>query len=86
MFRADGSKTLDQFKTAAASVDTTVAPKSVGGGVIGAQSAVQGTGTASGSSPTSTPPNAGMESRGAVKWSLMGLAGLLAVGFGGLIL
>jgi hypothetical protein len=75
------------FKSAAANVGTTVAPKTVQGGVIGAQADVQGTGTAAGSSPSkTTTPNAGTESRGSVQWTLLGLTGLVAAGVGSLIL
>jgi len=81
---SDGSKTFDMFKAAAVGAST-VAPNHVQGGVLGAQSAVQGSTT--GSSPSSTTTrNAGIESRGVVRWTLLGVTGLVAAGIGSLIL
>ena len=79
MDRADGSKTIEQFVAAAAKVDTTVAPSKVQGGVLGAASAVV--------APSSTATgNAGVESRGGIQWTFLGLTGLMAAGVGGLIM
>jgi len=86
---ADGSKTIDQFKAAAAKVAKTVPPSATQGGVIAPQSEVSGTGSATSGSPSSTSstkPNAGVESRGGVQWLLLGITGLVAAGFGSLIL
>jgi len=88
---ADGSKTIDMFKAAAANVSTTVAPKTVQGGTKQPAADVTGSGTVSGSSTSSTPsssskPNAGVESRGGIQWALLGLTGLIAAGVGSLIL
>jgi len=90
---ADGSKTIDEFKAAAAKVSNTVAPTIVQGGTKQPVADVKGSGTVSSSSSstsstsTSTSkPNAGVESRGGVKWALLAVTGLIAAGVSSLIL
>ncbi|KAF8861458.1 Cupredoxin [Acephala macrosclerotiorum] len=91
---ANSSKTIEAYISAAASVNATVAPATVQGGVIGAAKAGSsssstgtGTGTATGSSSTSTATgkNAGTETRGSVRWLLLGFTGAVAVGVGSLM-
>jgi len=87
---SDGSKTVAMFAETAKGVNGTVAPKIVQGGFKGAASAVPSpTGSATTSSSTSSStgkPNAGVESRGAIRWGLLGLTGVVAAGVSSLII
>jgi len=88
--RSSGN-TLDAFSTAAKSVNTTVATTGVRGGIVEDASKVgssPSTTSSSGApaSPTSSKPGAGVEARGSIQWGLLVLTGLVAAGFGGLII
>jgi len=84
-----GNKTIEAYIAAAASVKSTVAPATVQGGVIGpakaASSSSTGTSTSSSSTSTSSSKSAGIETRGAVRWVLLGFTGAVAVGVGSLM-
>jgi hypothetical protein len=70
------------YQQAAAQVQNTVAPTTVQGLVEGTLSS-----TSTSSSATNSPTkNAGVEARGGVKWTALGLTGVMAAGFGGLII
>jgi len=80
---SDGSKTLDMYKQAAANVAGTVAPSVVQGGVLGTAGSSTSTSSGASSSPTKS---AGVEARGGVKiWTVLAITGVVAVGFGSLI-
>jgi len=87
---ASGNKTIEAYVAAAASVSSTVAPATVQGGVVGpakaASSSSTGTATGSSSSSTSTGKSAGTETRGSVRWVLLGFTGAIAVGVGSLMI
>jgi len=72
---ADGSKTVEQYISAAAKIDTTVAPSKVQGGFLGAASAVV--------VPSSTATGAAATS--SIQYGL-GFTGLLAIVIAGLII
>lgn len=71
-----GAKTITAFIAAAKNATNTTIPATVQGGVIAASSS-----TNSSSNATS----AGVESHGSVQWMTLAFTGLMAVGFGGLI-
>jgi len=83
----NGNATIDAYIAAAANVKSTVAPATVQGGVVGPAKAASasGTSTSSGSSSTSSSKSAGIETRGAVRWALLGFTGAVAVGVGSLM-
>ncbi len=84
MFRTDGSKTLAMYQAAAMNAST-VAPTKVQGLIQGTLSSSTTSSTSSGT-PSATPTkNAGVEARGGVRWTALGLTGVVAAGFGGLI-
>ncbi|CZR53559.1 uncharacterized protein PAC_03438 [Phialocephala subalpina] len=87
---ASGNKTIEAYVAAAASVGSTVAPATVQGGVIGpakaASSSSTGTATGSSSTSSSTGKSAGTETRGSVRWVLLGFTGAIAVGVGSLMI
>jgi hypothetical protein len=86
MFRADGSKTLAMYQAAAMNAST-VAPTKVQGLVQGSLSSSTASSTSSSASSSTTPTkNAGVEARGGVRWTALGLTGVVAAGFGGLII
>ncbi|KUJ08953.1 Cupredoxin [Mollisia scopiformis] len=88
-----GTKTLDAYIAAAANVNSTVAPSNVQGGVIAAAlagsstgtSSTTGTSTSTSSTSTSTSKSAGVETKGAIRWMLLGFTGAVAVGVGSLM-
>jgi len=85
---SDGSKTLAMYQTAAKNVQNSVAPATVQGGTLGPAAAVNQGGSSSASSSasaSSTAKSAGVEARGGVKWFVVALTGLVAVGVGSLI-
>jgi hypothetical protein len=85
MFRTDGSKTLAMYQAAAMNAST-VAPTKVQGLIQGTLSSSTTSSTSSGT-PSATPTkNAGVEARGGVRWTALGLTGVVAAGFGGLII
>jgi hypothetical protein len=71
------------YQQAAMSVANTVAPSVVQGGVLGTPGS--GSSTSSSASSTATKKSAGVEARGEVKWTVLVVTGLMAVGFGSLI-
>ncbi|KAE8447355.1 hypothetical protein EG329_010913 [Mollisiaceae sp. DMI_Dod_QoI] len=83
----NSNKTIEAYIAAAANVGSTVAPSTVQGGVIGPAKAASssGTSTSSSSSSTSSSKSAGIETRGAVRWVLLGFTGAVAVGVGSLM-
>jgi hypothetical protein len=87
MFRADGSKTLAMYQAAAMNAST-VAPTKVQGLVQGSlsSSTTSSTSSSAPSPSTSSTKNAGVEARGGVRWTALGLTGVVAAGFGGLII
>jgi hypothetical protein len=85
---SDGSKTLDMYQAAAAKVANSVAPATVQGGVLGPAAAVNqatGSSTSSSASSSSTSKNAGVEAKGRVKWFVLVITGVVAVGVSSLI-
>ncbi len=87
-FRADGSKTLAMYQEAAANAST-VAPSKVQGLVQGtlSSSTTSSTSSITSASASSIPTkNAGVEARGGVRWTALGLTGVVAAGIGGLII
>jgi hypothetical protein len=64
-------------------VSNTVAPSVIQGGVLGTPGTASS--TSSSASSTSTKKSAGVETRGGVKWTVLAVTGLVAVGFGSLI-
>ena len=85
MFRTDGSKTLAMYQAAAMNAST-VAPTKVQGLIQGTLSSSTTSSTSSGT-PSATPTkNAGVEARSGVRWTALGLTGVVAAGFGGLII
>jgi len=89
---SDGSSTLAQYKAAAANVSNPAVPSVVQGGSIGpAKAASTGSSTSSAAttSTTSATKNVGsrgIETGGSARWVVTALTGLLAVGFGSLIM
>jgi len=85
---AGSPNTLDAYVAAAANANGT-APTVVQGGIVGAalsaSSSGTSTGTSTSSSSTSTSKSAGVETRGAVRWVLLGFTGAVAVGIGSLM-
>jgi len=75
------------YKSSAASVVNTIAPSVVQGGTLGkaGSGSSSSTGSSTSSGASSKPTNAGVEARGGVKWALLAITGLVAVGFGSLI-
>jgi hypothetical protein len=69
------------YQQAAANVSGTVAPTTVQGLVQGTLSST----STSSSATTSATKNAGVEARGGVRWTALALTGVVAAGFGGLI-
>ncbi|KAH7165754.1 Cupredoxin [Dactylonectria macrodidyma] len=68
---SSGNRTIENFVAAAAEVEDNVAPTATQGGTLGEAA----TGTGSSSTPTeSSGENAGIETRGEIRWGLMGLA------------
>jgi hypothetical protein len=66
---------------------STVAPTKVQGLVQGSLSSSTASSTSSSASASTTPTkNAGVEARGGVRWTALGLTGVVAAGFGGLII
>ncbi|KAI8723567.1 Phytocyanin domain-containing protein [Fusarium sp. LHS14.1] len=94
---SSGQRTLAAYKKAAADVDETVEPSSTGGGELG-PAATASSGSSEGSSSTgsaasstassteSAAPNAGIESRGEIRWGLMSLGVAMAGFVGGLMI
>ncbi len=80
------------YQQAALNVANTVAPSVVQGGVLGtpgtSSSTSSGVSSSTSSSASSTPTtkSAGVETRGEVRWTVLVLTGLVAVGFGSLIM
>ena len=85
MFRTDGSKTLAMYQAAAMNAST-VAPTKVQGLIQGTLSSSTTSSTSSGTPSTTPTKNAGVEARGGVRWTALGLTGVVAAGFGGLII
>lgn len=78
--------TIAQFGDAAKTAASKQGPAGVNGGVVGA-AAAEASASATQSVPLpSTTKSAGVEARGGVAWVLVGLTGVVAGVFGGLIL
>jgi hypothetical protein len=84
------------YQAAAAKVSNPTSPSVVQGGVIGpVKAATAATQSSAGSSSPTTSAttssssaavgNAGVESRGGVQWVVLAITGIIAVGFGSLI-
>jgi len=88
----NSATTIDAYIAAAMNVSSTVAPATVQGGVIGAAIAASSSSssttssTSSSSTSSSAIKNAGIETRGAIRWMLLGFTGAVAVGVGSLML
>ncbi|KAM0431859.1 hypothetical protein ACHAPT_005111 [Fusarium lateritium] len=94
---SNGQRTLAAYKKAAADTDESVEPKSTGGGDIGPAATASsgssegatstgGAASESASSTESSTPNAGIESRGEIRWGLMSFGVAMAGFFGGLMM
>ncbi|OBT40801.1 hypothetical protein VE00_08924 [Pseudogymnoascus sp. WSF 3629] len=86
---SNGSESLDQYKANAAKVSNPPTPSVVQGGSIGppkAASSSSSTSSAASTTPTESAGVNGFESRSSAQWVVMALAGLIAVGVGGLII
>jgi len=90
---SDGSATLAQYVAAAAKISNTVAPANAQGGVLGPAKAATSSSSSSSSSSTgssasaaATTKNAGVETRGGVRWIVLAITGVAAVGVGSLMI
>ncbi|KFZ14692.1 hypothetical protein V501_03116 [Pseudogymnoascus sp. VKM F-4519 (FW-2642)] len=86
---SNGSESLDQYKANAAKVSNPPTPSVVQGGSIRppkAASSSSSTSSAAGTTATESAGVNGFESRSSAQWVVMALAGLIAVGVGGLII
>jgi len=85
---SSGGNTLEAFAAAAKTVNATVATTGVRGGIVEDASKVSSAPSTTSSSPAASSSKAGaaVEARGSIQWGLLVLTGLVAAGFGGLII
>jgi len=79
-----GNDTIETFAAAAAGMDTISPTFEPQGGMVEAASAV--TASTTSPSPSTSAKGAANEARGSVHWGLLALTGIVAAGFGGLII